>query len=730
MKSRLWPTGAQAWGAVGTILALIGLAWLTTWLLGKTSHDDGAGLANVLALPLGVLGLVTGAVSMFVALRAFPHGEGPPVLSSAARELLREVTRGEVATLQQLLGDSGGLRPADLKFAQPEAGAWWRTDGGPSSGSLDDIAAYYQSLKLGRLVVLGEPGAGKTVLALRLLLDLAAGARASLEHDPAVRVRVPVRLSLSTFTLPDRPLTPSCIHARLIAWLVAHIAEHLSGPEKVRTAVAYELVAEGWVVPILDGLDEMDVDHTQPDRARRVLTALNHPAWNTHALTMVLTCRSNNYHHLTHPAHNQTPSERPPAAVTDATTIVIQPLDPRQVTAWLAHRFPDPSQPTGVQVRWRRVVTTILRHRSGRLATCLSSPLRLYLACAVYLDPGSRPAELCELDPDTLNRHLLDHLVPALTQHHPRLDGTQYHPDHVTRWLSTLADHLDIMACLGRSSTDIHFNHLWATTGTPHGRRIRHQATAIAIVPFTLLLPTLGYLCARNTGHFLPDKPLEWFSVLWLGVGVLCTAHVANRARLDASPIRLDLDKFRSSHGRRHIIRNLGTGATGDRTSGAKLSLAAGLAAGLTVGLTAGLTAGLAVGITAGLSGRFSSGLRSIQDRAARPSEPLRQHIAGVIAIGLVYGLTLGLGAGLTLGFPTGITFGVVIGLVAGIIGADIGAALPRYILTVRTLRRTNQLPRHPARFLDWAHTAGLLRLAGAATQFRHRDLQHHFRSP
>jgi hypothetical protein len=283
------------------------------------------------------------------------------------------------------------------------------------------------------------------------------------------------------------------------------------------------------------------------------------------------------------------------------------------------------------------------------------------------------------------------------------------------------------MARRGCSSTDIHFNHLWATIGTSRSRRIRYQATTLSIFPLTLLLIDLGYLRAQQTGHFLPAKPLEWSSVLCLGPVVVCVAHVANRASLTTSPLRLDLDKFRSSNGRQHLIRNLGVGATGNRNGGVKLALAAGAAGGITIGLTTGLTTGLVVGTAAALASSSSGGLRCIQDRANRPSEPLRQHITAVITIGLKNAPIVGLAAGITLGLPSGIIFGTAIATVTGLIGADIGASLPRYILTIRTLQRTNELPRHPAHFLDWAHTAGLLRLAGAATQFRHRDLQHHF---
>lgn len=54
----------------------------------------------------------------------------------------------------------------------------------------------------------------------------------------------------------------------------------------------------------------------------------------------------------------------------------------------------------------------------------------------------------------------------------------------------------------------------------------------------------------------------------------------------------------------------------------------------------------------------------------------------------------------------------------------------PRYLLAVRVLARTGALPSRPARFLDWAYEAGLVRLAGTAVQFRHRDLQARLAAP
>ena len=47
-----------------------------------------------------------------------------------------------------------------------------------------------------------------------------------------------------------------------------------------------------------------------------------------------------------------------------------------------------------------------------------------------------------------------------------------------------------------------------------------------------------------------------------------------------------------------------------------------------------------------------------------------------------------------------------------------------RYWVACAIVRRRRLLPRRPAEFLDWGYTAGLFRLAGLGTQFRHREFQ------
>ncbi|MEU3768646.1 DNA/RNA helicase domain-containing protein [Amycolatopsis keratiniphila] len=93
---------------------------------------------------------------------------------------------------------------------------------------------YYQTLQPQRLVITGAPGAGKTVLALELLLGLLE--TRGPEHP--VPVRIPATLWDSSHPLRE--------------WLVQHlVTTYRQAP---RTAQA--LVNAGLILPVIDGLDE------------------------------------------------------------------------------------------------------------------------------------------------------------------------------------------------------------------------------------------------------------------------------------------------------------------------------------------------------------------------------------------------------------------------------------------------------------------------------------------
>jgi hypothetical protein len=68
VKPRKWIKLARAWTVAAAACSLIGLVWLTAWLLGKGS--DGAGIANVLALPVAMIGSFAGVYAIVYTMRS------------------------------------------------------------------------------------------------------------------------------------------------------------------------------------------------------------------------------------------------------------------------------------------------------------------------------------------------------------------------------------------------------------------------------------------------------------------------------------------------------------------------------------------------------------------------------------------------------------------------------------------------------------------------------------
>ncbi|WP_410646506.1 NACHT domain-containing protein [Amycolatopsis sp. cmx-4-54] len=691
---RLWFVVAVASGAAG-------LFWLTSWLLGK--GNDGAGIANVLALPVAVLG----SVAAFYGLKAGPEADDPVRLRARASALLDQIIVAETRALQQLLGDTGRPKPADISFTRtpPDLAAGiWRSYGGPDSGSLNTVAEFYESLELGRLVVLGEPGSGKTVLMIRLLLDLANKVHGE-------KFKVPVRLSLPSFSYP--PQQTRDVRERLDAW----IADQLTSIYGVPRSVAEALVRGGWILPILDGLDEMDGDTADPRRAVEVIAALN-TAGGPRGWQVVLACREENYRNL--PASTR---------LQDASSVTMGALEVEQILGWLSHRFPDPNRPDRVQARWRPVLTRIRTNPAGRLAKFLSSPLHLYLAVSVFQDPRgtSEPKVLCALQEPQLKEFLYGRLIPAATEHHPSPDRQHYQADEVSRWLSTFANHLAWMRAYGHSGVDIHLYELWRTTGTPgsQGRRIRLQAAALysgLAVLIVLWMYLRVWLFGETTSfHRHPER---WFLVgaVLLALGLAAfrfTAHSWNRTVMQAEP-RLLL----SSTGLRKILRTalnwipfgsvvgiiLGIGANLLEGIGTRPGI---VLASLLIGGAGGFVLGIMVGVVS-----TTSHLQA----ANRPSDTERKIRGYEIFSSLVAGLTfLGLGSIFTAAIDS-----VTMGLAAGLGAYFGGGPVPhlRRNLARREMVHKHLLPRKSEFFLDWAYGAGLLRLAGTATQFRHREVQ------
>jgi hypothetical protein len=672
LRSRRWVV------VVGSLFAAVAAA--TVWRLTQDSEAHITRMLEFLAAVLGVLGVLVG-------VRA--KSDSKEGLLAAARQLARDVRSEEAAVLARLMADSGDPVPADVSFAQP-ALIYWRVDGGDRQGTLSEVAGYYQSLGRGRLVVLGEPGAGKTVLAIQLVLDLAAAVLVVADNTHPLP-RVPVRLSLPAFD-PGNDLdvaTAKVVSDRLDRWLIRHLVTVFG----LRAKVAATLVREGRILPVLDGLDEMDLDDTVPRRAASVIGAVNNPAAGD-VRPVVITCRTSRYQQLSggfestvkaYPTEQQTTSIAGRGEVVqDATVVGVEPLATRSVIDYLTYRFPDPADPNRIEPRWCPIVERLTAsNNSGGdpLVVAMGSPLRLFLTVTAYRHHASTPTELTTLTTAAqLDEHLFARLVPAVLEQHPPLER-QYTVPQVTRWLTTLARHLAWQRERGGSPTDLRLDLLWPAAGW---RAPRYAAMAATTTAMSALL-AVGVLAS-----WPPDVP----PVLGLGALVTVAAWIASRPTVDLR--RFDLSGLRTSAGRRRIGRLLAVG------------LAAGLVGGLMVASMSATVIGLvgrlmvtlkfsAVGLVGALIVELSSGPATRPTVIDRPARLVQQGLvhtggsmvtaslvlmlAGEVGAGLSAGvvgeLVAGLGALLGFGFAIGPAGGLATALAVGLNSNTHIVALP-----------------------------------------------------
>lgn len=645
--------GKVAW--VGATCALVGgaLAYALWGAHGPLGVSDRSGLVSMaVALPA----LVVSVIGLLWARPGAHEDE-----SAAVARLVREVRSvGEPQWMHSLGGE---LTPIDVTFAfRPYAHARAAALPPTPAGQLERVIEDYRAVRPRRLVITGEPGAGKTVLARKLVMELN---KARGESEP-----VAVLIVLADWDTQEL----------LADWIVRHLEWDLGMPRRS----ARKVMQARMVLPVLDGLDEMDAADVEvaDSRARLALEALARYQDGPDPAPLVLTCRTRRYDEL----------EAVGSHILDAARIEIDPVGSAQAVRFLelrgAARRP---------AQWQPVLDELRHSPTGVLASALSTPWRLALAATVYEWQGN-PRELVNAataSDDAVAELLLGRFIGEVAGHAPR--GAGRYPERVVHTrLSCLAVGLE---------TDLVLQRL--------GDRVAGavRAVAIGVLTVTAVVQVLvlwrwpsdvDVLMMCGSG-LVANVPLLYTEIRPPHVGSAREGYLPTTSAPPlGSPVwRLGLRRF----GRKRVpalgvLLLLGVSVwaalTADRLSGAAL-----LQLALLVGWAVLAIVTLAVMV-------------ELDSADAGPGGPVRAVwcIAVLLGVQVTISVTISGGPGrlelMFAGFVPTLLVAMrrdwVGYLVHRVANPFLGPCLPT--------------------FLDWCVTAGLLRTSGIAYQFRHREFQ------
>ena len=557
-------------------------------------------------------------------------------------------------------------------------------------GVSGDLVKVLAGVPTGRLVVLGGPGTGKTMLMVRLVLDLLAD-RA--DGDP-----VPILVSAASWNPGEEDLR-EWLGTQLIIAHPALAAPPPAGMAQPTQAAA--LLASGLILPILDGLDEIPQGVRGP-----AISRINDGLRPGERL--VVTCRSEQYRDAIRPRGGVEVTLRAAAAVQ------LCPLDDEAVRRYLCDDAGGPS----ARARWEPVIAVLGTDASAGQA--LRTPLMVSLARTIYNprpgespDDVSDPAELCNpslSDRAAVESHLLGAFIAAA--YRPSHNGART-AQRATRWLAFLARHVErnvggsdlawwqlqlalppwlVGLVAGLGSWLIASFAYWLLSMLFIVILIFNISATTTFSAGGVVITLLTYLLGAIVGG------------LYVGVPVGIVAGVARWGMRASSPVVLR--------------RWLGwvCGLIGGVIVAVEVDTSAGTSAGLVVGLVIGIAVSRNV---VPLDLAVATSPRVLVARNRRTAV-----ISGLVG-GSIVALLVGGFVGANQSLLTGLLSAIQIAFPCGLILAFLRAGWPSYQVTRIWLAVCRRVPWSLMGFLVDAHRRGILRQAGAVYQFRHIELQH-----
>ncbi len=572
-------------------------------------------------------------------------------------------------------------RPMDLLVKRPDEGERPLPHG-------TEIVDVFDSMDRS-LLILGEPGSGKTTLLLELARDLMSRAANDPTHP------IPVIFPLSTWAETRKPL---------VEWLQDELNLRYDVPRKI----AKEWVESDQILPLLDGLDEV-----QSERRRVCVEAINAFRQAHGFLPIAITSRTADYEALAEPLRLHG-------------AILVRPLTREQVNIYLADLGS-----AGEPVR-----AAICEDLS--LWESLDSPLMLNVVTVSYA--GRQTTSVST--PGTADEHR-DQVFGAYVSQmlSRRIARARYRREQTVRWLNWLADELG-----SHGQTVFYLEQLQRDCLPKKQRWVVQICTLMMSVLVTGLI--FGSVFGLFTWLFrglVAWRQYGLVEVLARGLigglvygglfGLVTGLFLLSKAVLCVETVRWSWSHC--WHSNKAIILKvlLIVWFVVGLVWGLDAWLTGG---GLLYGLSIGLIGGLPYGLYCGLSTWLFSGLTfSLIGARIAPNEGIHRSARNALRVGLLVGVAFGVPVALTVASSdrlpgglgdslaesllAGLCAGLPVGLIAGLVAG--GEACLKHFTFRLWLICNGSTPWNYVKFLDYAADRILLRKVGGGYMFIHRML-------
>jgi WD40 repeat protein len=335
----------------------------------------------------GIAGLVSVFPMMTSWLRLLlsqkPDGRDPKALVDQLAGSLEDEWKAEAASHLAHHRDSlpirWKVRPALVSGIGKGANSRIHTLPHRLEGDIDEIvlglARNYSSIHSGRMVIVGEPGSGKTVIGILLTLGIIR-----LRHpgDPVPVLAPASTWDAATVTLAD--------------WLASYLADMYYGG---RDDTPRLLIEQGLITPIVDGLDEI----SEPYRPR---AAAQIQDFSKSGHGIVVTCRAREY---------DDDIRRGAPSLHRASVVEVQPLTPSDVISYLQ------IQDSDHKIDFRSIYPALESSDWNPLKDTLSTPLLVSTLLTVCRGLPLDPEELLNAERFdsrlSIENFLIDSIIPS-----------------------------------------------------------------------------------------------------------------------------------------------------------------------------------------------------------------------------------------------------------------------------------------------------------------------------